>query len=179
MSSSALPKPWRWIRNAGHNRALVIATPGSSVKAQIGANYAARLANLGFVTLAFDPSYQGQSEGEPRDQENPAARVEDIRCAAHFLMTLPFVAEDSLGLVGVCAGGGYAASAASTDHRFKALGTAQAMGVADRDLLDAIDYYRTPRGYNAHSTNRRYFTSLGPMLGFDAFQLASFRAHLS
>lgn len=203
--------------------ALVITTPGSSVKEQIGAVYGERLANKGFVTLAFDPSYQGQSGGEPRDLEDPAARVEDIKCAVDFLMTLPFVAEERVGLLGICAGGGYAVSAAMTEHRFKALGTvvpvnigrarrqgartpdairkmleavgrqrtaearggagrrdswipdspeaARAAGITDRDLLDAVDFYRTPRGFNDNSTNRRYFTSLGPLIGFDAFHL--------
>jgi len=203
--------------------ALVIATPGSSVKEQIGAVYGERLAKKGFVTLAFDPSYQGQSGGEPRDLEDPAARVEDIRCAVDFLMTLPFVAEERLGLLGICAGGGYAVNAALTEQRFRALGTvvpvnigrarrqggrtpdavrhmleavgrqrtaearggeprrdlwipdspedARAVGITDRDLLDAVDFYRTPRGFNENSTNRRYFTSLGPLLGFDAFHL--------
>lgn len=203
--------------------ALVIATPGSSVKEQIGGVYGERLAQKGFVTLAFDPSFQGESGGEPRDLEDPAARSEDIRCAVDFLMTLPFVAEDRVGLLGICAGGGYAVNVALTEHRFKALGTvvavnigrarrwggqtpdavrtmleavgkqrtaearggeprrdpwipdspedARAAGIADRDLLDAVDYYRTPRGFNQNSTNRRYFTSLGPMIGFDAFHL--------
>ena len=203
--------------------ALVIATPGSSVKEQIGAVYGARLAERGFVTLAFDPSHQGQSGGEPRDLEDPARRIEDLRCALDFLMTLPFVDEERVGLLGICAGGGYAVSAALTEHRFKALGTvvpvnigrarrqsartldglrkvleevgrqrtaearggkpkrdpwvpdsveaAQAAGITDRDLLDAVDFYRTSRGFSQHSTNRRYFTSLGPMIGFDAFHL--------
>ena len=138
-------------------------------------------------------------------------------------MTLPFVDGERVGLVGICAGGGYAVSAALTEHRFRARGVgvpvnsgrarrqgartpdglrqtleevgrqrtaearggeprrdpwipdsleaAQAAGVADPDLLDAIDFYRTPRGFSEHATNRRYFTSLGPMIGFDAFHL--------
>lgn len=213
-------------REAGEGRghaAVVIATPGSSVKEQVGANYAERLTARGFVTLAFDPSYQGRSGGEPRDLEDPATRVEDIRCAVDYLMTLPFVDEERVGLLGVCAGGGYAVSAALTDHRVKALGTvvpvnigrarrqggrtpdairkllaevgrqrtaearggeprrepwipdspeaARAAGITDPDLLDAVDFYRTARGFSEHSTNRRTFTSLGPMLGFDAFHL--------
>ena len=203
--------------------ALVLATPGSSVKEQIGAVYGTRLAERGYVTLAFDPSYQGQSGGDPRDLEDPATRIEDIRCAVDFLMTLPFVDEERVGLLGICAGAGYAVGAALIEHRFKALGTvvpvnigrarrqgartadgirqmleevgrqrtsearggqprrdpwipdsveaAQAAGITDRDLLDAIDFYRTPRGFNEHSTNRRYFTSLAPMIGFDAFHM--------
>lgn len=109
--------------------ALVITTPGSNVKEQIGAFYGERMAARGFVTLAFDPSYQGQSGGEPRDLEDPAARVEDVRCAVDFLTTLPYVGEGRIGILGVCAGGGYAANAAMTEHRIKAVGTVVAVNL--------------------------------------------------
>ncbi|MBH0239087.1 alpha/beta hydrolase [Methylobrevis sp. L22] len=108
---------------AGSFPAIVVGTPGSSVKEQIGANYASRLAARGFLALTFDPSFQGESGSTPRNLESPAARVEDIRCAADCLTTLPFVDAERLGLLGVCAGGGYAVEAALSDRRFKALGT--------------------------------------------------------
>ena len=202
---------------------LVISTPGSSVKEQIGACYGEKMAKKGFVTLAFDPSYQGQSGGEPRDLEDPAARVEDIRCAIDFLTTLSYVGENRIGVLGICAGGGYAVNAALTEHRIKAVGTvvavnvgrarrqgagsvdviakmleavgqqrtlearggqarrdpwipdtpeaAVAAGITDRDVLDAVEYYRTPRGYSEYSTNRVLFKSQALMMGFDAFHL--------
>ena len=109
--------------------ALVIATPGSSVKEQVGAVYASRMAARGFVVLTFDPSYQGESGGEPRDLEDPAVRVEDIRCAVDHLMSLPCIDEARLGLLGICAGGGYAIHAALTEHRFKAVGTVVATDI--------------------------------------------------
>ncbi|TGN61761.1 alpha/beta hydrolase [Paracoccus liaowanqingii] len=120
--------------------ALVLATPGSSVKEQIGAIYAEKLAQRGFVALTFDPSYQGESTGNPRDLEDPAARAEDIRCAVDYLMTRSFVAEDSVGLLGICAGGGYAVHAALTEHRFKAIGTVVAndIGGAFRRMLPDV-----------------------------------------
>lgn len=121
--------------------AIVVATPGSSVKEQIGAIYAQRLAARGFLALTFDPSYQGESGGEPRDLEDPAARVEDIRCSVDFLMTLPYVGEERVGVLGVCAGGGYAVSAALTEHRFKAVGTVVAsdIGQAFRRMQPKAD----------------------------------------
>jgi fermentation-respiration switch protein FrsA (DUF1100 family) len=126
--------------NAKSYAALVLVTPGSSVKEQIGAIYAERMAARGFVALTFDPSYQGESGGEPRDLEDPASRVEDVSCAVDYLMTLPYVDEERVGLLGICAGGGYAISAALTEHRFKAVGTVVAndIGEAFRGMLPDV-----------------------------------------
>lgn len=125
--------------------AIVLATPGSSVKEQIGAVYASRLSKRGFVALTFDPSYQGESAGEPRDLEDPAVRAEDIRYALDYLMTQPFVGEDRVGLLGICAGGGYAINAALTEHRFKAVGTVVAsdIGGAFRHMQPRAELLKT------------------------------------
>lgn len=143
--------------------ALVLATPGSSVKEQIGVIYAEKLAESGFVALTFDPSYQGESGGQPRDLEDPAARVEDIRCAVDHLMTLPFVDEERVGLLGICAGGGYAINAALTEHRFKAVGTVVATDVGRafrqmqprQDLLDKLQEVGRQRTAEARGGERR------------------------
>jgi fermentation-respiration switch protein FrsA (DUF1100 family) len=125
--------------------ALVLATPGSSVKEQIGAVYAGKLVASGFVVLVFDPSYQGESGGEPRDLEDPYVRVEDLRCAVDFLMTLPYVGEERVGILGICAGGGYAVNAALTEHRFKAVGTVVAgnIGRAFRQMQPKAELLET------------------------------------
>lgn len=124
--------------------AIVLATPGSSVKEQVGAIYAEKMAERGFVALTFDPSYQGESGGEPRDLEDPSVRVEDIRCAVDYLMTQPFVGEGRVGLLGICAGGGYAINAALTEHRIKAIGTVVAtdIGRAFRQMLPRHELFR-------------------------------------
>ncbi|HBT4619499.1 TPA: alpha/beta hydrolase [Klebsiella pneumoniae] len=104
--------------------AIVCAHPISSCKEQTaGAVYGQKLTEAGFITLAFDASTQGESGGEPRYSENPSTRVEDFRCAIDYLVTLPYVDEGRIGVLGVCGGGGYAVSAATTDHRFRAVAT--------------------------------------------------------
>ncbi|MDI2031151.1 alpha/beta hydrolase [Saccharopolyspora sp. TS4A08] len=109
--------------DAAPPRAVVLSTPGSSVKEQIGANYASRLAARGITALTFDPSHQGQSGGEPRDLEDPYRRGEDISYAIDALSTRDGVDPERIGVLGICAGGGYAVHTARTDHRIKAVGT--------------------------------------------------------
>jgi hypothetical protein len=202
-------------------RAVVLSTPGSSVKEQIGANYASRLATCGIAALVFDPAHQGQSGGEPRDLEDPYRRGEDISYAIDALSTIPGIDPERIGVLGICAGGGYAVHTARTDHRIKAVGTvvpgdigasfrsfqtsgpaaaldalaetrleenrtgdlvrqrwlpdtldaAAAAGLTDIDTTQAITFYRTERGRNEYSTNRRLSRSDALLLGYDAYHL--------
>src|SRR5689334_2621296 len=92
--------------------ALVGIHPAGGVKEQTIGLYAKRLAEHGYVVVVYDSSYQGESGGEHRLLEDPSTRVEDARCAADFLTTLPFVDVERLGVYGICAGGGYALSVA-------------------------------------------------------------------
>jgi uncharacterized protein len=104
--------------------AIISAHPIGSCKEQTSGNvYGQALAKEGFVVIAFDASFQGASSGEPRFIEDPSLRVGDFRAVVDYLMTLPYVDEDRIGVLGICGGGGYAINAAMTERRIKAIGT--------------------------------------------------------
>jgi fermentation-respiration switch protein FrsA (DUF1100 family) len=117
--------------------ALVGIHPAGGVKEQTVGLYAKRLAAHGFAVVAYDSSYQGASGGEPRLLEDPSIRVEDARCAADFLTTLPYVDVDRMGVFGICAGGGYALAVAQSERRFRAVAgvSATPMGEAARSFF--------------------------------------------
>ena len=101
--------------------ALAIGGPFGAVKEQSSGLYAQTMAEHGFVTLAFDPSYTGESSGLPRNVASPDINVEDFSAAVDCLGLLPEVDRERIGIIGICGWGGMALSAAAVDKRIKAV----------------------------------------------------------
>ena len=114
---------------AGSYPAIVVSHPGGGVKEQTAGTYAAELARHGFVTIAYDASYQGESGGALRQLENPYIRTEDVSAVVDYLTTLPYIDKGRIGAMGICAGAGYTANAAINDHRIRAVGTVSAVNI--------------------------------------------------
>jgi fermentation-respiration switch protein FrsA (DUF1100 family) len=100
--------------------AVIVAGPLGTVKEQAGGVFAQKLAEKGFVALAFDYRTQGQSEGVPKNYENPFRKAEDIGTAISFLRTHEFVERDRIGSLGICAGASYSVHAIASERRVKA-----------------------------------------------------------
>lgn len=99
---------------------IVLPGPSPSVKEQIADRYAAQLAAAGYAALTLDPRNFGESGGTPRQREDPAGKLVDLRAAVSFLAAHPSVDADRISTVGVCAGAGYALKLAAFDRRLKA-----------------------------------------------------------
>lgn len=208
----------------GKYPAIISVHPIGSCKDQTSGNvYGAALAQEGFVVIAFDASFQGASGGQPRFIEDPTHRVEDIRHVADYLVTLPYVDEERIGVIGVCGGGAYSINATMTERRIKAvasvtgvnfgrlmregfsgydpLGALEAMarqrtaemrggdlrvdnllppspeeakrrGQTERDVYEATEYYRTPRGEKPHGATSMLYSHTNAALSWDAFHLS-------
>ena len=129
-----LPKDFN---EAQHYAALIIGHPFGAVKEQCSGLYAQEMARRGYVTLAFDASYQGESGGEPRHTVSPDALVEDFSASVDWLGLQPFIDRNRIGVIGICGSGGFSVCAASLDPRIKALATVSMydMGRATRNGL--------------------------------------------
>lgn len=103
--------------------ALAVSGPFGAVKEQSSGLYAQTMAERGYVTLAFDPSYTGESGGEPRNVASPDINTEDFSAAVDFIGMLPYVDRGRIGIIGICGWGGLALNAAAVDKRVKAVVT--------------------------------------------------------
>lgn len=100
--------------------AVAVCGPFGATKEQSSGLYAMRMAERGFVALAFDPSYTGESSGEPRRTASPDINTEDFLSAVDYLSRLPIVDTARIGIIGICGWGGIALNAAAADTRIKA-----------------------------------------------------------
>ena len=99
--------------------AIAVAGPFGAVKEQASGLYAQTMAERGFVTLAFDPSYTGESSGEPRNVSSPEINTEDFSAAVDFLSSQKDVNPEEIGIIGICGFGGFGLNAAAIDTRIK------------------------------------------------------------
>lgn len=102
---------------------IVVGGPFGAVKEQSSGLYAQTMAERGFVTLAFDPSYTGESGGEPRNIASPDINTEDFSAAVDFIGLQPYVDQNRIGMIGICGWGGMALNATAVDKRVKAVVT--------------------------------------------------------
>lgn len=106
--------------------AIIVDGSWTTVKEQMQGLYAKALAEKGFITLAFDHTYFGQSEGQPREYEDHQTKVQDIKEALTYLGSLAYVDQEQVAGLGVCASGAYMLNAAAEDERLKAIATVAA-----------------------------------------------------
>ena len=193
---------------------------GSCKEQTSSATYGKALAEAGYLVIAFDASFQGESGGEPRFVEDPTQRVEDVSRVIDYAVTLPYVDAEKIAGIGVCGGGGYVFNAALTEKRIKAvvgitpvnigrlfregfsmynpigalegmaaqrtaearggerlvnellptsLAEARDNGMTERDVYEATEYYKTPRGQQPGGATRMLFSHAQKTLAWDAF----------
>ncbi len=119
------------------NPAIIVGHPMGAVKEQSSNLYAQKLAEQGFVTLAIDISFWGESEGQPRNAVLPDVYAEDFSAAVDYLGTRQFIDRNRIGVLGICGSGSFVISAAKIDPRMKAIATVSMydMGAANRNAL--------------------------------------------
>ena len=112
-------------KNRGEEKlaAIAVSGPYGAVKEQASGLYANQMAQRGFAVVAFDPSYTGESSGEPRNVASPEIFTEDFSAAVDYLGIQPFIDREKIGIIGVCGFGGFALNVAAIDKRIKAVAT--------------------------------------------------------
>ena len=142
----------------GKLAAIAMSGPFGAVKEQSSGLYAQTLAERGFLTIAFDPSYTGESGGQPRYVASPDINTEDFCAAVDFLSTLDDVDPERIGILGICGWGGMALNAAAMDTRIKATVTSTMYDMSRVnangyfDAMDADQRYELRRQLNAQRT---------------------------
>jgi len=140
------------------NPAIIVGHPMGAVKEQSANLYATKMAERGFVTLSFDLSFWGESQGQPRNAVSPDIYAEDFSAAVDFLGTQPFVDRNRIGVIGICGSGSFAISAAKIDPRLKAIATVSMydMGAASRNALKHSQTLEQRKQIIAAAAQQRY-----------------------
>jgi len=151
------------LKKSTKNPAIVVGHPMGAVKEQSSNLYATKLAEQGFVTLAIDLSFWGESEGQPRNAVSPDIYAEDFSAAVDFLGTQPFVERERIGVLGICGSGSFAISAAKIDPRMKAIATVSMynMGAANRNALNHSQTLEQRKAIIAEAVEQRYVEFAG------------------
>ena len=118
--------------------AIAVSGPYGAVKEQVSGRYAQTLAEYGFLTIAFDPSYYGESGGTPRNLTSPEISTEDFSAAVDYLSVRKDVDAQRIGILGICGWGGFALNAAANDPRIKATVTST---MYDMSRVNANGYF--------------------------------------
>ena len=122
----------------GRLSAIAVSGPYGAIKEQVSGRYAQTLAERGFLTIAFDPSYCGESGGTPRNLTSPEISTEDFSAAVDYLLSRPDVDAERIGILGICGWGGFALNAAANDPRIKATVTST---MYDMSRVNANGYF--------------------------------------
>ena len=132
--------------------ALAVSGPFGAVKEQCSGLYAMSMAERGFITLAFDPSFTGESSGEPRRTASPDINTEDFLAAVDYLAMREDVDADRIGIIGICGWGGIALNAAAADPRIKATA---AMTMYDMSRVNGNGYFDADNSEEARFAARK------------------------
>lgn len=143
--------------------AVVVAHPNGGVKEQVAGLFAQKLAEAGYISLAYDAAFQGASEGMPRQTDLPANRVEDIHASLDFLLSVDGVDPQQVGALGICGGGGYTLQTAKSDKRIKAVVTISMFntGRVRRNGFKDSDKANTQKRFEQASAARQKYVTTG------------------
>lgn len=143
--------------------AIIIGHPMGAVKEQSSNLYATKMAEQGFVTLAIDLSFWGESDGQPRNAVSPDIYSEDFSAAVDYLGTQSFVDKNNIGVIGICGSGSFAISAAKIDPRLKAIAAVSMydMGAANRHALRKSLTLEQRKQIIAEAAEQRYVEFTG------------------
>ncbi|MBQ8481175.1 MAG: alpha/beta hydrolase [Alphaproteobacteria bacterium] len=145
-------------KGQGKMAAIAVSGPFGAVKEQSSGLYAQEMAERGFVALAFDPSFTGESGGNVRNVASPDINTDDFSAAVDYLTTLPEVDENKIGIIGICGWGGFALNAAAQDTRIKATVTSTMYDMTRvtskgyNDSMSADDLYKLREDLNNQRT---------------------------